>query len=42
MLANESSNSTSLATVTPSFVTWGGTELLIDDDVAAFGAERDL
>jgi hypothetical protein len=36
------SSSISLATVTPSLVTVGAPKLLVDDDVAALGAERDL
>jgi hypothetical protein len=41
MFSNLFSSSISLATVTPSLVTWGA-EALLDDDVAALGAERDL
>ena len=37
-----SSSSISLATVTPSLVTVGRAEALLDDDVAALGAEGDL
>ena len=40
MFSNLSSNSISLATVTPSLVIGGGAEALLEDDVAALGPER--
>ena len=42
MFSSGSSSSISLATVTPSLVTVGRAELLVDDDVPALGAEGDL
>ena len=42
MFSNLSSSSISLATVTPSLVMRGRAERLVDDDVAALGAERHL
>ena len=42
MFSNLSSSSISLATVTPSLVMRGRAEALLDDDVAALGAERHL
>ena len=42
MFGNGSSSSISLAMVTPSLVIVGGAELLVEDDVAALGAEGDL
>ena len=42
MFSYLSSSSISLATVTPSLVTVGEPKRLLEDDVAALGAERDL
>jgi hypothetical protein len=42
MFSSGSLSSISLATVTPSLVMVGRAELLVEDDVAALGAERDL
>ncbi len=42
MFSNLSASSISLATVTPSLVMRGAPNDLLDDDVAALGAERDL
>ena len=42
MFSKRFSSSISLATVTPSLVTVGRAEALLDDDVAALGAEGDL